>query len=702
MANYYRRFVSNFASIAKPLHKLTEKTAKFEWSADCQAAFEEVRQRLVTAPILAFPDLSKPFILDTDASDTGTGAVLSQVDDEGRERVIAYASKVLSRAERRYCVTRKELLAVVTFIQHFRPYLLGRRFTLRTDHGSLTWLSRFKEPEGQLARWLERLQEFDFEILHRPGKKHLNADALSRIPCKQCGRTEGDLVDHEVGAVQQSPPVVLEGKSDAEIRRMQLKDDAIGFILRAKEKDQKPPTRDVKGKSMAVRRLNQLWSRLEIRNGMLQRLYDDSSGRRKWLQLVLPRELRDQVMQELHAGVISGHLGEQKMLDQLKERYYWPGMADDVKHWCQTCATCATKKTPAPKGRAPLQTVQAGYPMQVIAVDITGPFPESEGGNLYVLVVGDYFSKWMEAFPIPDQEATTVAAKLVDEVYCRFSPPEQLHSDQGRQFESELIREICRILRITKSRTTPYHPQSDGLVERFNRTLKHMLATTLRDHPFDWENRLRKVCMAYNTSVHSSTGYSPFYLMFGREARLPLDIVFGTKKLPAQSIEDYAAHLKTSLTDAYSDVRHQLQTAHQRQKEIYDRKVHGEPYKAGDLVWLYHPAVPPGQSRKLHHPWAGPFKVLEKLSEADYRIKEVYGKKSPSIVHFDRLKLCHPRTRFAGPIDKEDDEVTVPEITPTSIFDMELVNSDDDTGIAVRRSTRHRQPPIRYEPVVEH
>ena len=518
LANYYRRFVGNFATIAKPLHKLTEKTVKFDWNTDCQAAFEELRQRLVTAPILAFPDLNQPFILDTDASDTGVGAVLSQVDDEGRERVIAYASKVLSKAERRYCVTRKELLAVVVFVQHFRPYLLGRRFTLRTDHGSLTWLSQFKEPEGQLARWLERLQEFDFEIRHRPGKKHQNADALSRLPCKQCGRESHDhdltqgvgLVDHDVGALQQSPAIVLEGKSDEEIRQMQLQDDSVGYILRAKEKDQKPHTGDIKGKSMVVRRLNQLWSRLEIHNGILWRLYEDSSGKKEWLQLVLPRELREQVLQEFHAGVISGHLGEQKMLDQLKERYYWPGMTEDVKHWCQTCATCATKKTPAQKGRAPMQTVQAGYPMQVIAVDITGPFPESEGGNLYVLVIGDYFSKWMEAFPIPDQEATTVAAKMVDEIYCRFSPPEQLHSDQGRQFESDLLKEICRILRITKSRTTPYHPQSDGLVERFNRTLKHMLATTLRDYPFDWENRLRKVCMAYNTSVHSSTGYSPF------------------------------------------------------------------------------------------------------------------------------------------------------------------------------------------------
>lgn len=187
LASYYRRFIRNFACIAKPLHLLTERGRPFKWSEECATAFAELKSRLVSAPILAFPDHSLPFTLDTDASHVGIGAVLSQVQD-GQERVVAYASRTLSKAERRYCVTRKELLAVVSFIQHFRHHLLGRHFRLRTDHGSLRWLQQFKEPEGQLARWLEQLQEYDFETIHRPGHKHANADALSRRPCGQCGR----------------------------------------------------------------------------------------------------------------------------------------------------------------------------------------------------------------------------------------------------------------------------------------------------------------------------------------------------------------------------------------------------------------------------------------------------------------------------------------------------------------------------------
>ena len=208
----------------------------------------------------------------------------------------------------------------------------------------------------------------------------------------------------------------------------------------------------------------------------------------------------------------------------------WPSHRCPQHYWCKTCPSCATRKTPPSKGRASLKSVQAGYPLQIVATDIMGPLPENESGNRYVLVASDYFTRWVEAYAIPNQEATTVARKLVDEMFCRFSPPEQLHSYQGRQFESELIRSICSILQIRKTGTTPYHPQGDGLVERFNRTLLNMLATTVKENPTSWEDHIRKVCFAYNSSIHPTTGYSPFYLMFGRNARSPADLLFSTDR----------------------------------------------------------------------------------------------------------------------------------------------------------------------------
>ena len=186
LASYYRRFIAKFAEICSPLHALTGKHARFEWTPECEQAFVQLKDALTAAPVLAMPTDEDSFVLDVDASDRCIGAVLSQKQGE-EERVIAYASRVLSRTERNYCCTRRELLAVVLFVRHYKPYLLGRRFLVPTDHAAWTWLRKTPEPIGQQARWCEILEEYDFDIQHRPGRSHGNADAMSRIPCRQCG-----------------------------------------------------------------------------------------------------------------------------------------------------------------------------------------------------------------------------------------------------------------------------------------------------------------------------------------------------------------------------------------------------------------------------------------------------------------------------------------------------------------------------------
>ena len=651
LANYYRRFIQDFATVARPLHRLTEKGRLFQWTPDCKDAFEKLKKLLVSAPILAFPDFSKSFILDTDASATGLGAVLSQLGDDGKEHVIAYGSRTLSKSERQYCVTRRELLAVVEFLQHFRPYLLGRQFALRTDHGSLTWLRNFREPEGQMARWLERLQEYDFTITHRPGKAHSNADALSRVPCRQCGRESS--VGLPVAVIQ---PIA--GHPASELQQQQGNDPTLKLVLQAKDAGERPVAGSLQHHSVEAQRLFQLWDQLEVRDGLLYRQYMDTSGASQGpaLQYVVPRAQRTEIIRQLHSVDTGGHLGIEKTIGKLRERYYWPGHWNDVELFCKTCPTCNTRKTPAPRYRAPLQSVQAGHPMQLVAMDIVGPFPESEIGNQYILVVSDYFTKWVEAYAIPNQEASTVARVLVDEFFCRFGPPRQLHSDQGRQFESKLMEGICERLEIKKSRTSPYHPQSDGQVERFNRTLLHMLSTTAKDHPWSWEDHLKKVCFAYNTSVHSTTTFTPFYLMFGRQAVLPVDLMYHPAPEGKEPAE-YAAQLTYSPEEAYSRVRECTGMKQQRQKQYYDKQVHGLPHEVGTQVWLHLSALPRGSSKKLHHPWTGPYRVIKRLSDVNYRIQHTQHPRKRLVVHFDRLKPCHPST-IAG------QGGTVPSIQP--------------------------------------
>ena len=583
-------------------------------------------------------------------------------------------SRLLSKPERQYCVTRRELLAVVTFTWQYRPYLMVQKFTLRTDHSSLTWLKNFKEPEGQLARWLERLQELDFDVVHRRGTVHRNADSLSRLPCRQCGRSNHDdaPTTAEVAVTTLQLPGIQTSDS---LRQAQLADPLLAILLRGKENGTKPETKSFGSISKSVRRFVQIWDQLLVRDGVLCRQLQPTDSAPGRIQTVIPEALQSEVLADLHEGALGGNLGTDKTLGRLKERFYWPGHYNDVRNWCHNCGVCASRKTPAPKARAPLTSIVTSYPLQLVAMDIVGPFPESAAGNLYILVVADYFTRYTAAYPIPNQEAITIATKLVDEFFFRFSPPERLHSDQGRNFESAVIAEVCKLLGVEKSRTTPYHPQSDGLVERFNRTLLDMLATAVGDHPFEWEQHLRRLCLAYNTSLHPTTGHSPFYLMFGRQAHMPVDIALGTAAAPPTTIPEYVANLRSSLQSAYSYVRNCMGHQLEKQKAQYDTRANGHPFEVGDLVWLHSSVVP---SKKLHRPWTGPYKFVSELSDAVYRLQHTKHRRKRPVVHFNRLKPCPPGTRLSHDNRQLAKAVDEPPSSPIG-RGLELIEDDSES-----------------------
>ena len=367
----------------------------------------------------------------------------------------------------------------MTFVQHFHLYLLGHEFLLDTDHGSLTWLTNFK---GQLAQLLEYLQEFSFKIAHRPSRKHTNADALLRHPSSQCGQEE--LQPSQEPIVSNSLVSLLIERSHQDLCKFQLDDPVTGVVLHALERNQQPePNVNARG-GLKIRCLMQIWDHLLLEDGLLKRKYDNTKGSNYWSQMIVPHVSREEIMQELHAGSLEGRLGEDKTVGKIKQHFYWPGMQQVIVQWIRTCSACATRKSPSQHSRALLQTVTSGFPMHIVAVDFLGPLPQSTAGNSYILVASDYFTKWMKAYAIPNQKAITVARKLVDQMFCHFSPPEQLHFDQGKQFESAVMQEVYSLLGIKKSRTSLYHPQYDCLVERNNCTLLDMIATTSWGHPF--------------------------------------------------------------------------------------------------------------------------------------------------------------------------------------------------------------------------
>ena len=242
------------------------------------------------------------------------------------------------------------------------------------------------------------------------------------------------------------------------------------------------------------------WDSLRVQESCLYHLWEGNTTAESRYQLIVPKKLRHEVLAQLHGTRTSGHFGVSKTLHRLKQRFYWQNCRFDVKQWCENCDECSSKKGPRRKPKGPLKLYNVGAPMERIAVDVMGPLPVTKKGNKYLLVAMDYFTKWPEAYALQDQEAKTVATVLVREFVCRFGTPLELHSDQGRIFESELIKEICEILGINKTRTTPYHPQSDGMVERYNRTLATQLSTFVNENHSDWDEHLHTVLMAYSSN----------------------------------------------------------------------------------------------------------------------------------------------------------------------------------------------------------
>ena len=314
-------------------------------------------------------------------------------------------------------------------------------------------------------------------------------------------------------------------------------------------------------------------------------------------------------------------------------------MTSDIEEWCKNCVMCETRKVPVPKNKAPLKQYMSYEPFERVALDIAGPFPRTRKGNKYLLVVTDYFSKWMEAYALPNIEAATVTCRFVEQFICRFGVPSEIHTDQGSQFESELFTKTCEYLGIQKTRTSGYHPMSNGLVERLNRTLEHMLSMFVNSHQNDWDTYLPMLTMAYRATPHSSTHVSPYCLLFGREITLPVDVMFGkpaAEHVHYNTINEYVSNLQDSMEKVHAYARQRLRCAAKTQKSTYDKTLYGKPYSPGQLVWLYTPVKKKGISRKLARPWTGPFTVVKSLNDVTYLIQK---SKTSKIVHFNRLKM---------------------------------------------------------------
>nr|KAG5712759.1 hypothetical protein BaRGS_029814 [Batillaria attramentaria] len=647
---YYRRFVKGFSQIARPLTALmpaptkgckrkgkrsTPKTERVPWSwgPEQENAFQQLKECLTSPPILGFPDYSSPFVLQTDASTHGLGAILYQMQD-GQRRVICYASRGLSKAERNYPAHKLEFLALKWAVtEKFHDYLYGHTFTVFTDNNPLTYVLSTARLDATGHRWLAALASFDFDIKYQPGIGNAAADALSRLPAggsePAAGRHDQEHISAEtVRAVcnsSQSVPYVecvsmsacvvdqtfnvpgqsLDMLSAEDLEKAQLADPVLSVWVKALRRNTNPPKTD----SPHHRTLHQTASRLKLIDGVLYRdvIIDDKQRN----QLVLPGQYIQDVLRSLHDD--GGHPGRDRTLSLLRDRFFWPGMAADVENWIQKCPRCIRRKTPC-NSRAPLVNIVTTQPLELVSVDFL-TLETSKGGFQHVLVMVDHFTRYALAVPTRNMTAKTTADVFFSNFVVHYGIPRRLHSDQGANFVGRIIQELCKLLGCSKSQTTVYHPMGNGMCERFNRTILDMLGTLPPQQKSDWKSHIAALVHAYNCTRHESTGFSPYELMFGREPRLPVDTVFGLGQTEeGVPLTKYVQQLKNRLETAYELALRAADRARQKQKRTYDQKVRGAEIRVGDRVLVKKFAF--DGKHKLADKWEEEvYEVLEKPNQ---------------------------------------------------------------------------------------
>ena len=658
LASYYRRFVKGFSQIAAPLHNLLTKTdrrrsgrkpiteavlnAKFgeRWSEECSQAFERLKSCLQSPPVLGFPDFQRPFVLETDASFRGLGAVLSQDQPSGRV-VIAYASRSLRPAERNmenYSSMKLELLALKWAItEKFRDYLLGGSFVVFTDNNPLSYIQSAKLGATEM-RWVAQLAQFNFQIFFRSGKCNTNADVLSRLGISTdsvqaildrltCSSmlssclpgTPEEVCSVTVNSSEVSSSLTFPEYSTMELGLKQKNDKILARVCHWQESGAKPTARQISMEPPMVRKLLKKWDRLKQIEGVLYYVTKDPEVENTLL-FVPPECMKPSILEAVHDR--SGHQGSERTLALLRKRCYWVGMEEEAKQWVSSCERCLIAKAPTPTIKPPIKNLLAQRPLEIVAMDYT-QLEKSTDGRENVLVLTDVFTKFTVAIPTRDQKAVTVAKALVKEWFCKFGLPTRLHSDQGRNFESSVIKELCNIYGIQKSRTTPYHPQGNGQVERFNRTMHNLLRTLPSEQKKHWPNHLSELVFIYNITPHSSTGLSPYFLMYGRSPTLPLDHLLGQCAKEPAGAEDWVELHRRRLEDAFVYAREALKKNADRRRIHYNEATKQAPIPIGGMVLLK--AHPLGR-HKIQDIWSPvTYKVVDRLQDNVYVIQLVDG-----------------------------------------------------------------------------
>ena len=642
-ANFYRRFIPNMAEISLPLNNLTRDSVPFLWSATCEQAFSAIKEALISYPILQLPKFDREFHLSTDASKYALGAVLEQISDSGDLLPIAYLSRNLNKAEINYSVTEKEALAIVWAFSRFHTYLLGQPVIVHTDHLPLTTLFKTSSPGGKLTRWCLKLSQYNFTMHYVKGRLNGKPDTLSRIPIVE--QTSSKFLTG-INAIDSAPPDVWDR---TKIRKAQEEDVQIRSII---EQLKGNPSSDYK----LPKGHHSLDEFFLSSDHILYHVTRNPSRTSRPLteELVVPPPMRPYVLHSAHNASFSAHMGVSHTFDKIRKQFFWFGMYGDIRKYVMSCKPCFERKSHRYSEHPPLQRfTKFTAPFDFVSMDIIGPFTTTYNGNRYILSCLDEFTKWPELFAIPDQTADTISKIFVKEIICRYGTPNTLLTDQGRNFTSKLLQQICNNLKIKKIQTTAFHPQSNSRIERQNQPISSMLSHLIDPTAKDWDEQLPFVLLSLRTRVHTTLRETPGFLLFGRDLRIPQCSDMEADRIEYASLDSYKTEMIQRFKKAYELVDTYTTKAAMKQEEYYDRDAKASTLKTGDLVYLYVPSTPPGISQKLLRKNKGPYRIITLPSPVNAKIQHIHNASDVQNVHISRLRR-YIDYRPTGTIENEN------------------------------------------------